>query len=375
VKRALLLVLVLAGCGSSAREVTAPSSEEPRPVVVRGCEPLYHEPAGEPRLVIVSDLPLEAPVRTAMHQMTQAIKLTLKDRAFRAGKWSVGYVVCDDSGAQGHFSAARCAANARRASSVARVIGMIGTLDSACARAELPILARAGIVMVGPLNTADDLTRVAGRYARLSASDAAQAAAAAQFIRAGGAKTVAVVSDGTTAGDVYAHAFAARHDGLRVVRGPADAAYLAGALSARTPALLHAARARARGPVVLAETLGPAAQLASIAGTDAAGAYLVVAGVGSSRGFAAHFERELGAPPHPYAGYAAQAATILLDAIASSDGSRASVRTRVFAGRAAGPLGTITFDAHGEPRPAPATIFRVVHGEARFVRVVDSGLP
>ena len=93
----------------TAHRGAAPLSEEPRPVVVRGCEPLYHEPAGAPRLVIVSDLPLEASVRTAMHQMTQAIKLTLKDRGSHAGRWSVGYVVCDDSGSNGHFSGARCA--------------------------------------------------------------------------------------------------------------------------------------------------------------------------------------------------------------------------------------------------------------------------
>ena len=41
-----------------------------------------------------------------MKQMTQAIKLTLKDDRFRAGRFRVGYVVCDDSGATGAWSCA-----------------------------------------------------------------------------------------------------------------------------------------------------------------------------------------------------------------------------------------------------------------------------
>ena len=53
----------------------------------------------------MSDLPLEDSAHTAMHQMTQAIKLTLKDDGFRAGRFTVGYVVCDDSGAAGKWSA------------------------------------------------------------------------------------------------------------------------------------------------------------------------------------------------------------------------------------------------------------------------------
>ena len=75
-----------------------------------------------------------------MQQMTQAIKLTLKDDGFRAGRFSVGYVVCDDSGAAGTWSARRCVANARAAARNRKVVAVIGTLDSGCARAELPVL-------------------------------------------------------------------------------------------------------------------------------------------------------------------------------------------------------------------------------------------
>ena len=71
-------------------------------------------------MLIVSDLPLEDSAHTAMHQMTQAIKLTLKDDGFRAGRFTVGYVVCDDSGSAGRWSAARCARTRARPCATSR---------------------------------------------------------------------------------------------------------------------------------------------------------------------------------------------------------------------------------------------------------------
>ena len=124
---------------------------------------------------------------------------------------------------------------------------MIGTLDSGCARAELPVLGRANVLLVSPLNTATELTRGhRGKIARLSAPDDAQAAAAARFLRNRGVATVAVGSDGTKRGDDYRKQFvvAARRLGLRIVsKGNADAAYAAGILSDRSRADVEALRA------------------------------------------------------------------------------------------------------------------------------------
>jgi ABC-type branched-subunit amino acid transport system substrate-binding protein len=70
--------------------------------------------------------------------------------------------------------------------------------------------------------------------------------------------------------------------------------------------------------------------------------------------------------------YGAQAAEILLDAIARSDGTRASVtrelrRTRVEDGI----LGDIRFDRYGDPVEAPVTIYRVTRGGPVVDRVVQ----
>jgi branched-chain amino acid transport system substrate-binding protein len=374
-----LAALALAGVAGAA------VSDE-RPVPLAGCDRLYYERTGGPDLLIVSDLPMEASAHTAMRQMTQAIKLTLKSRDFRAGMHSVGYVPCDDSGSSGTWSASRCRRNAAEVARLAKVVGVIGTLDSGCARAELPILGRAHVVLVSPLNTASDLKSSArARIARLSASDDAQAAAAARFIRDRGARTVAVLSDGTPRGNVYRLAFlaAASRVGLRFAHGRADAAYVGGLLSARTAAELSAARRRAgTGPVVLAEGLGPAAQLATEIGTSAEGAYLVVAGIPSERlggpgnRFVREFEQKIDTAPHPYAVYAAQAAEILLDAVASSGGTRAGTGRAVLATQVVdGPLGSFSFDRGGNSIPAPVTIFQVRGRRAAIVRVVNSALP
>jgi branched-chain amino acid transport system substrate-binding protein len=378
----VLLALTLAGLASAASRVA-----DERPVVVRGCEGLYYEPPGRPQLIIVSDLPLEASAHTAMLQMTQAIKLTLKDDGFRAGRFTVGYVVCDDSGAAGTWSAKRCVANARAAARNSKVVGVIGTLDSGCARNELPVLGAANLVLVSPLNTATDLTRShRGQVARLSAPDDAQAAAAARFLRNRGVETVATISDGTRRGSAYRAEFAhaARRIGLRIVpRGRADAAYAGGVLSDRTRADLLAARRRAPdGPLVLAAAYGPAAQLADVAGSSAEGAYLFVSGIpverlgAEGRSFVTHFESAIGRSPHPYAVYAAQAARLLLDSIAGSNGTRVSVGRAVLAAKVRnGLIGSFSFDANGDPTSAPVTIFRVHDRAAHLVRVVGSGLP
>jgi branched-chain amino acid transport system substrate-binding protein len=377
----VVLALLLAGLASAA----GPSGG--RPNVVAGCDGLYYERDGKPRVLIVSDLPLETSAYTATHQMTQAIKLTLKESGFGAGAYTVGYVVCDDSGPAGAWSAARCRANARAAARVANVVGMIGTLDSGCARRELPVLASAGVVLVSPLNTATDLTHLhPGSIARLSASDDAQAAAAAGFLRQEGARTVAVLSDGTPRGGAYRAAFvaAARRAGLRTpARGNADAAYVAGVLSHRSRAVLRAARRRAPGgPLVLAAGYGPAAQLATETGILAVGAYLVVAGVPverlgeAGRRFVTHFATALGRSPHPYAVYAAEAARVLLNAIAGSNGTRRSVARAVLATRVEkGLTGSFSFDANGDATPAAVTIFRVEDGRTEIVRVLNSGIP
>ncbi len=62
----------------------------------------------------------------------------------------------------------------------------------------------------------------------------------------------------------------------------------------------------------------------------------------------------------PWAVYAAQATEVLLDAIARSDGTRASVLREVFATTVRnGLLGSFSFDANGDVSDMPVTIARI----------------
>ena len=88
------------------------------------------------------------------------------------------------------------------------------------------------------------------------------------------------------------------------------------------------------------------------------------------RDFATRFEEAIHLPPHPLALYAGQAAELLLDSIAASDGTRPSVSSALRRSSGQGLVGWISFDARGEPRVAPVTVFRIVNGAERLNRVI-----
>ena len=339
-----------------------------------------------PQRLIVSDLPMEDTAHTAMHQMTQAIKLTLKERGFRAGRFSVGYVACDDSGAAGHWSAARCVQNARLAARHPHVVGVIGTLDSGCARAALPTLARGGLPLVSPLNTADDLTPRRAGVARLSATDSAQAAAAARYLEGAGARRVAALSDGTPRGDVFRAAFAraAGQIGLRLVqrssrrrvrRRRARRAYTHDARggakacrrrTARAVVRLRAGRAarRHRGPVCGGRATVRRRRPRGAAGRAGARLRAPLRGV----------DRQVSASVRGVRGAGGAGCCSTLSGVPAAHGQRSRapvLRTR----EPQGLIGPFAFDRHGDARPAAITIFRVEGRSAEIVRVVNSGIP
>jgi ABC-type branched-subunit amino acid transport system substrate-binding protein len=170
---------------------------------------------------------------------------------------------------------------------------------------------------------------------------------------------------------------------LRLVSGPADAAYVGGVLAGPTRTTLETARRRARGgPLALSSGYGPAAQLVDTAGSAAEGALLFVAGVPverlgePGRDFVRRFEESIGRSPHPYAVYAAQAAQLLLDAVGRSGGSRGEVASAVLRAREPrGLIGPFAFDRNGNASRAAITVFRVEGRSAEIVRVVNSGIP
>jgi YVTN family beta-propeller protein len=371
-----------------------------------------------PRYLVVSDLPLRGGPRFVTPQMSAAILHVIRARSFRAGRYPLGYQSCDHSTAQtGLFDERKCEANAKAYAADADVLGVVGPYNSGCAYAELAIAGRAGLPIVSPTNSDVGLTREAfgaprgalqslyptGRrtYVRLMSPDDAEAAADALLARQLGARRLVVLDDGGY-GVALAAYFkrAAARLGLQVVAGARwdqhrprlqmlaarvrqarpQAVLLCGLVDTGVGQVLAALRRAlpASVPVIGCDGLLPPSLLFAQAGPAARGTYVSIKGLVSERLGPAgkKFLRDFGAT-QPGARidvasvYAAQATELLLDAIARSDGTRASVSSEVRKARVSGGLlGSFAIDANGDPTPTPITIVRLEHG--RGANVVGS---
>jgi branched-chain amino acid transport system substrate-binding protein len=376
---------------------------------------------GTSDLLVVSDLPLQGGDRLKTTQMTHAIAFVLRERGFLAGRFRVAYQSCDDSVARtGIFDEPKCAANARAYAQNPDVVAVIGTFNSGCAVAALPELNRAPggpLAMVSPANSVVGLTRggpgvdpslpgalyPTGRrnYLRVYPTDDLQGAALALLARDRGRRRVYVLDDGDPGyGVLIATSFetAARRLGLtvvgrdtwdpeaesytdlvrRIARSRAEAVFIGGLLDTNAARVVRDLRARLGTSVDLLapdglKNPGGATSLTllrSQAGQAALGVYVSLVGAVTERlppagtRFARRFGKtQAGVAIQPVAVYAAQATEVLLDAIARSDGTRASVLEELFATRVRGGLlGSFAFDANGDITESPVTILRVARG-------------
>jgi branched-chain amino acid transport system substrate-binding protein len=91
----------------------------------------------------------------------------------------------------------------------------------------------------------------------------------------------------------------------------------------------------------------------------------------SGRRFVAAFEEAIGGRALPYSITAAQAAEVLLDAIAASDGTRASVTRNLFRTRVEnGILGSFELDANGDTTAARVAMYGIENGKPRVRAVI-----
>jgi DNA-binding SARP family transcriptional activator/ABC-type branched-subunit amino acid transport system substrate-binding protein len=376
------------------------------------CERPLAGPDGGADVLITSDLPLQGGTRISATQMTQAIEFVLRERGFRAGRHRVAYQSCDDSVAStALFDEAKCAANARAYAQNVNVVGVIGTMNSPCAVVAVPELNRAdggSLAMVSPLNSFVGLTRQGPgvdpalpaalyptgtrSFLRVYPTDDLEGAALALFARDAGAERVFVVDDGEPAyGALQATAFetAAGRVGLDVVgraswdpRAPgyeelarrvassgAEAVYLGGLVDTNAGRVIRDFRSQLGHSVILLgpSGLSPIPQLVEKSRSAAIGMYVAFAGIlteglppAGARWAKRFGATQRGAEVGPEAIYTAQAAEVLLDAIARSDGTRASVLEELFqTNERGGLLGSFGFDRNGDISESPVTILRV----------------
>ena len=411
--------------GRSPAPAASAAAEQDGTLPAATCGPVFYGGPGKPERLIVSDMPLRGGPRLPTNQMAEAIAFVLRERGFRAGRYTVGYQSCDDSTAQtGIFDTEKCTANAKAFAAARIVIGVIGTYNSGCAGEELPIANRAPdgpLAMLSPTNSDVNLTRRgpfaprgslaslyptgARNYARLFPTEADEGAADAVLAQRLGARRAFVLSDGSY-GEPMALYFrrAAGRLGLRILgaerwngqtatygrlasrvqRAHPDVVFLSGLLDDHGGAVLKAVRRRVGNEVRIIANDGflPISGLFRLAGPAARGVYVSLGGLPpqalspEGRNFVHDFAAAQPAlPVHQHSVYAAAAAATLLDAIAESDGTRASVTDRLLASHPAGGiLGPFRFDAHGDVVPAPIAIVLAVRGGGDdAVESIDGG--
>ena len=264
------------------------------------------------------------------------------------------------------------------------VIGVVGPKNSGCARAAIPVARAAGLPLLLPAATADDLCRLgAGWVFRLCATDAATADAAAALCLRLGVARLAVIADATPYGAGLAAGVgrAALALGIEVRERLDGCAAVFHAMGEVEQAeAIRAARAAGFEGALLGAEGGPGAELPTLSGPAAEGAFELYAGApaaGATTVYAAEAEdaarllveaaaaaaathapaRPGGAPPPPPAGGDGRAAGPTRGAP-----DRGRLRAALAAAEAEGASGRVAFTRAGERRDAAVSLWRVRSG-------------
>ena len=427
-----LAALALAAFAFSARGDAAVAAVTP--VDSTACGPLQYGGSGQAEALIVSDLPLQGDSRRRSLQQNDAIRLVLEGANWKAGSRNVAFQACDDSLADtGLWSKARCKANARAYAANPSVLGVIGTYNSGCAEVMIPILGKApggGLAMLSPGNTMVCLTQTSpscgkgepgslypnGRnYARVVPNDAYQGAGLASFAKSKGIRHVFVLyaaGDPTSLGQAKAFRGAAEKLGLGIqgfkAWNPDASSYkrlLWKAHESFSDAVLIAGLTEQNGAQLIKDkvaVLGPNsgaykllapdgfAQQSTIdlAGKASKGMYVSVPGLvpqhleGPGKQLVTQLKKEIDGPVELFAPYAGQAASVMLDAIATSDKRDLVIDAMMTAQVRNGIIGSFGILPSGDPSVGPITVSvaknsfvptRVIKPSAALVKAARQG--
>jgi branched-chain amino acid transport system substrate-binding protein len=393
--------LALASCGTDEGGSSGPA---PRAATVR----------------VVSSLPMQGSSLGQTQSILNGIRLALEEAGGRAGDLRVEFEPLDDATAQaGKWDPLQESSNANRAANDPAVVAYIGTYNSGAAKIAMPILNRAGLLMVSPANTWPGLTkpglgdkgepdiyRPTGRvnYFRVVPADDIQGAVAAVWARKLGVKKVYILDDQEVYGRGIAGIFEkeARRIGIEVLgregidpkapeykalmtkirdAGP-DLVYFGGITQNNAGQLVRDMRnvglpAKFMGPDGINET----------AFIEAAGkencegvAYATFGGLPPEKlaGRGAEFYRRyldtFKVKPEPYAVYGYEAMRVVLEAIRrAGNPDRAAVLEACRGIRDFdGALGTWSFDANGDTSLTLMSGSVVRNGEWTFVEMLEA---
>jgi branched-chain amino acid transport system substrate-binding protein len=405
--------LTLAATGSGKQALT--------PLPASSCGPI--QGPSDATLLVASDLPLQGAGRTQTIEMTKAINFVLKSHNYTAGSHKIAYQSCDDSTAQaGKWDSGKVSANANAYARNQAVVGVVGTFNSGAAQIMIPILNRAAggpVGIVSPANTYVGLTHAgpgtaAGEpgkfyptkkrnYIRVVAADDYQGAAdailakdvikskkmyilndkeayglgVATNVKNALAKIKGVTVAGFEAWDGKASSYEAL--ATKIKASGADSVFLGGLICENGGKLIKDLRAGLGDTVTIMAPDGftPISAVAQGAGAAANNMTVSVAGLpntalkGAGKTFLSSFSKVVGKQADPYSVYAAQAAEVLYQAIAKSDGTRSSVTSNLFKTKVSnGILGSFSINANGDTTSNPVTVYKIVGGKSTTLKVI-----
>lgn len=377
------------------------------------------QPGGVAR--IVSSLPRTGSAQRQTDAIVNAIRLAIDADRTPAPGLRVLYSDWDDAtAAEGRWTAAAEAANARRAVADREVVAVIGPYNSGAAKVSMPILNEAGLVQITPAATWPGLTkkvpggddgepdvyRPSGRvtFCRVCPTDDTQGPLAAAFAATELKATTAVVlHDGELYGRGIATDFAAGCEARRVrvlattridpaardqtaaaravrEQNP-DVVFFGGTTQSGAPDLARALRAaQVRGPLIVPDGCYEDGFLRA-AGADALNGrcYATLGGTDVSQlgdrgaAFVRAYRERFKTDPEAYSIYGYEAAKVVLAAVRTAGAAdRAAVRRAVLGTRnfEGGVLPRWGFDAAGDTTLKQLTVARVAGGRFEVVKVV-----
>jgi branched-chain amino acid transport system substrate-binding protein len=237
-------------------------------------------------------------------------------------------------------------------------------------------------------------------YARVVAADDYQGAADALLAKSLGVKKVFILNDkeayglgvatnfknaatklgikvvGFTAWDGKASSYEAL--AVKIQASGAQGVFLGGLICENGGKLIKDVRNGAKSVKIIApDGFTPVSATVQEAGAAAEGMLVSVAGLpnsalkGGGKAFVSKFTKADKRPPDPYSVYAAQAAEVLVAALAQSNGSRSDVAKQLFKIKLSNSiLGTVSFNSNGDVTANPVTIYKVASGKSTTLKVI-----
>ncbi|MSR68750.1 MAG: branched-chain amino acid ABC transporter substrate-binding protein [Phycisphaerales bacterium] len=369
-------------------------------------------------LTIISSLPRTGSANAQTTTIVNGIKLAIAEVNGQVDGWTIAYQDLDDASPQrGNWDGALEAQNANAATKDPSCVAYIGTFNSGAAKMAMPILNRAGIVMVSPANTYPGLTkpgkgepnepmvyRPSGKinYFRIVPTDDLQGVQAADWAKQLGAKKVFILHDRELYGKGIADVFQAHAKTISVeVVGfegtdskAANYRSLVTKIKAVSPDLVYFGGTTQTNAGQIAKDLRTGGYEGMYmvpdgcfeqAFIEAAGdsnlndkTYITFGGLpadqllGRGANFREAYRAKYGGDPEAYAAYGYEAARVVLQAIANAKTmDRAGILAAVAATRDFdGVLGKWSFDANGDTSSQVLSGQTVTNGKFAFVKVL-----